>query len=75
MEDGAKAILTLHVDVERAAVALVFGRDLAAVATCVSVHHLDDVHLVGVDLTKRHVQSKHTHVHAHKHAHRAHVYS
>lgn len=44
---------TLHRDVERADVALVFGGDLAAVATCVSIHHLNDAHLVSVDLTER----------------------
>lgn len=44
---------TLHGDVECAAVALVFGGDLAAVATCVSVHYFDDAHLVSVDLTGR----------------------
>lgn len=42
---------TLHADFERAAVALVFGGDLAAVTTCVPVHHFDDAHLVRVDLT------------------------
>lgn len=44
---------TLHGDVECAAVALVFGGDLAAVATCVSIHYFDDAHLVSVDLTER----------------------
>ena len=44
---------TLHADFEYAAVALVFGGDLAAVATCVSIHHFDDAHLVSVDLTER----------------------
>ena len=43
---------TLHADVERAAVALVFGGDLAAVAARVPVHHLDDAHLVRVDLRR-----------------------
>lgn len=44
---------TLHRDFECAAVALVFGGDLAAVATCVSIHYFDDAHLVSVDLTER----------------------
>lgn len=45
--------LTLHGDFECADVALVFGGDLAAVATCVSIHYFDDAHLVSVDLTVR----------------------
>lgn len=44
---------TLHGDIECAAVALVFGGDLAAVTTCVSIHYFDDAHLVSVDLTER----------------------
>lgn len=44
---------TLHGDFECAAVALVFGGDLATVATCVSIHYFDDAHLVSVDLTER----------------------
>lgn len=43
---------TLYGDVERAAVTLVLGGDLAAVASSVPVHHLDDAHLVGVDLRR-----------------------
>lgn len=42
---------TFHGDFECAAVALVLGGDLAAVAARVSVHYFDDAHLVGVDLT------------------------
>lgn len=52
---GGPFPLTLNRDLKSGAVALVFGRHLAPVATGISGDHFNDLHLVSVDLLEKRV--------------------